>query len=195
MRRSYTSTAHLLIGLVMSPFLLVNIYSGFNSTENLTAKWQLAQLAKRAKTWPTTQGVIKQAGVTLAHKTGRLFVRTAHRPDIRYEYTVDDQRYTSNYPWFGSEYTYPIRHTASWRGSLSSGRNGLLLAQHIADSYHPGKAVTVYYDPDRPSRAIIEQDSPGGFLFIFFATIGLSAVLGIWFIWCLRTLLGRFFGH
>ncbi len=90
--------------------------------------------------WPTTEGEVSYSGVveTTSSKVGSEF-----RPSVAYHYEVQGVAHTST-----------AIHSLWEPGGLSRHE-----AQQIADKYPLGKLVTVYYDPTKPHRAMLE---PGG---------------------------------
>jgi hypothetical protein len=90
-----------------------------------------------------------------------------YAPKIKYRYTVAGQEYVAE------RYDF-----ASMSASDSS------YAQRAVSDNPPGKAVTVYYDPDKPSEAVLHLEAPGSnyFMLLFlqpFLLVGL-AMIG----WC-----------
>jgi len=101
--------------------------------------------ASASKNWPSVQGVVTHSDVqsrwssspvgTPQHRSGptRLYLA-----DVQYTYAVDGVEYTGDRVEFGD---------------YSS--SNALRASKIAKTYRVGSDVTVYYDPSRPSRAVL----------------------------------------
>ncbi len=88
---------------------------------------------------------------------------TSYGFDIRYRYVVNDQSLESQ------RYTF---------GALSSS-DGYQHANALVNQYPPGSTIRVYYDPQKPSEAVIDRvlNPVMGFLFLFlqpFILVGLG---------------------
>lgn len=95
----------------------------------------LYNLTKRARKWPTTIGqIIDSELVSFGAANAR------YRAVIRYEYQINGKSYVSK----RLNYGYLI--------STSS----LSYAQKKVKLYFPGRKCTVYYDPLRPQRSVLE---------------------------------------
>jgi hypothetical protein len=92
--------------------------------------------ALRSRGWRPTRGRILGA-TTLRLRAPIGWVSS---PAVAYEYTVGGETFQSQ--------------TIDYRGSVTLGA-----AVRAARFYHVGRRVTVYYDPDNPSLAVLE---PGG---------------------------------
>ena len=79
--------------------------------------------------WPQTKGVI-----TKSRDAGDFL-------DLLYVYRVDGTEYSSN------------------RIDYSDGRRSSLNSSKESERYPEGKEVTVYYDPSKPSRAVLAEES------------------------------------
>jgi hypothetical protein len=112
--------------------------------------------ASRTRSWPTTQGTIRSSRVTSreapAVETETRYDEDApapapqvlYRPQVEYTYTVDRQTYT------GTELGVDVVEVSSRQH-----------AQAHAARYAPGRPVTVFYDPEDPSRALLEPGVQG----------------------------------
>lgn len=88
------------------------------------------KLGAASLTWPTTPGRIVSSEVKQTPKGGA-------RPIIAYTYAVAGQSYTG--------------HIASFTGTHS-----LQESQRLVTAYPAGADATVYYDPEKPSLAVLE---------------------------------------
>jgi hypothetical protein len=89
---------------------------------------------------------------------------TSYSTKLRYEYFVNDQRFEGKRLRFGME--------------SHGGRKG---SAHYVREHPPGTPVTVYYDPAKPSSAILEPGVAGTDLFmILFLTPFNVIMLGSW---------------
>jgi len=119
---------------IMGVFLLIG--------GGLTAwGWTILQNARASATWPTAEGVITASEVTRSSSEDGV----SYRPEVAYDYQAGDQFHTSYTIKFG-ENSYSSR-----------GR-----AEAIAATYPVGQQVTVYYDPEQPSRSVLEPGVSGG---------------------------------
>ncbi len=107
--------------------------------------------------WPTTQGVVISASVdkeirTWTNSSGIRTQRTVYVPRIAYRYTVNGQEYTSTTIGYS---------TSEVRSGINSGE------------YAPGKPITVYYNPEDPSDAVLVTGFSG--------SVFAPCVLGLFF--------------
>ncbi len=108
------------------------------------------QQASVAKDWPTAQGTIRSSTVVSREAepinpqesydddAPKPKGQVLYRPEVEYTYTVGGETYTSN--------------TLAWDVTEVSSRQH---AQTQAARYTPKAPVTVYYDPEDPSRALL----------------------------------------
>ncbi len=92
---------------------------------------------RTARRWPSTAGVVLESSV---HGASDGYLNTV-AASVRYSYRVNGQEYESNrvhYAGFGAQTE----------------------ALTTRDAYPPGMPVTVFFDPARPSRAVLEHDPP-----------------------------------
>ena len=124
--------------------------------------------------WPQTDGSVAASGVDM--KSDATDGRTRalrYSPAVSYGYDVDGRTYFSDRLGF----------TRVWTGEESD-------AQAIVRRYPVGQAVTVYYDPDDPLRAVL---TPGVSLN---STLGLLFGLGwIAIMTVAMYVFNRFFAH
>jgi hypothetical protein len=97
--------------------------------------------AAASKNWPSVNGVILTSEVAASRRRGRNGV--SYYPFVMYEYTVNGQRYKGNRLRFGAEMGY--------------GFPGMV--QRTLDKYPPGGTATIYYNPDNPNEAVLEQST------------------------------------
>ncbi len=131
-----------------------------------TMCWGLSMIVDAGNNtgWPTTQGVVISASVdkeirTRTNSSGIRTQGTVYVPRIAYRYTVNDQEYTSTTIGYS---------TSEVRYGIDSGE------------YAPGKPITVYYNPEDPSDAVLVTGFSGSVfvpcvlgLFFGFLSIGL----------------------
>ncbi|MFM9996229.1 MAG: DUF3592 domain-containing protein [Phycisphaerales bacterium] len=92
---------------------------------------------RASASWPGVQGTVVSARAIERRKRGG----PTFRPEIEYDYTVNGTVHRSD--------RYRVMH--NWRTTS--------LAEELVARHPPGAAVTVYYDPSDPARAVL---SPGG---------------------------------
>jgi Protein of unknown function (DUF3592) len=121
--------------------------------------WTIYQNARASADWPTAQGKVTSSHVS--HTTDS-DGGDSYSPSVRYEYQADDRRYANNTIKFG-ENSY----------------NSFDEAQVYVARYPEGATVTVYYDPGKPGRSVLEPGvSAGSFIVlgigVFFVVIALG---------------------
>jgi hypothetical protein len=115
--------------------------------------------ARESKSWPSTPGIIISSGVCRVADVSD-HEETQFKAEIRYSYTIDQDTYTSN-----RIRILPNMPTAS----------SVLASKSIA-TYPMDSPVTVYYNPDRPTQAVLE---PGVTVdLIAFMIIGIALLVG-----------------
>lgn len=123
----------------------------------------LKQKARASQSWPTVEGTILQSQVI--HNSGYNQGST-YRAEIVYEYKVRARRYKGKNVCL----SYDV-------GTGDRGR-----AERRCAQYPVGRAVSVYYNPDKPVDACLEQrvDAPEFFIYIAaaFLFFGLGMILG-----------------
>ncbi len=117
--------------------------------------------AKASLAWPSTQGrVIESRVVESRSSDSDGDTTTTYRPYIKYEYQVVGSVFTSDKLAIG-----PAVSTSSYRK-----------AEEKVKRMPAGAAVTVFYNPDDPTEAVLEQRSNAGLLLILgiiFVVVGL----------------------
>jgi hypothetical protein len=101
--------------------------------------WDLT-ISLASTKWPRVEGKILASSVEV--EGGEYPYYTAK---IAYQYLVDGQTYRSD------------KVRCSFWSSSFKGR-----ARRIADAYRPGDPVAVFYDPAKPSRAVLRPGGGGG---------------------------------
>jgi len=104
--------------------------------------WIILQNARASASWPAAEGKITISGVS--HSTDSDGA-DSYSPEITYTYTVNNVSQTNKTIKFG-ENSYSSRKKA----------------EGIANSYPVGKNVTVYYDPEKPARSVLEPGVSAG---------------------------------
>lgn len=103
--------------------------------------------AEASQSWPSTVGQVIAAEVKQSVSTDDDDrVRYASYPSVEYEYQVAGQTYTGKQIAFG--------------GVVATGNRNKAAAQLAR--YPAGGQVTVYYNPEKPSEAVLERKA-GGF--------------------------------
>ncbi len=85
--------------------------------------------------WPSTQGIVTESFVKLLHSSRG---RNSIRPTVVYAYVVNERQYVSSNRGYGI-----VAGPQYWAGE-------------IVAKYPVGGVVTVYYDPNNPSDAVLE---------------------------------------
>jgi hypothetical protein len=102
--------------------------------------------AKASAGWPAVKGKIVLAGVETSSSTDEDgSTSRRYSPRVEYAYTVSGRKYTSHQAAVGSRRTY---------GSRSAAEAKL--------AYRSGQQVDVYYNPQKPSQAVLEPGAAGG---------------------------------
>lgn len=106
-------------------------------------EWARPALARAQESadWPRTRGWVETSRVQRFSRTGG---RVEPRLELSYSYTVDGQTYEGR----------RVRLPAPIPKMLRDG------PQQITGRYPAGLEVDVYYDPQDPSRAVLERGAP-----------------------------------
>jgi hypothetical protein len=110
---------------------------------------------RTSKDWANTVGTIIESRIEVQKDSEG---QTDH-PIVAYEYTVNGQLFRSQQIDFGGE---------------GSGGTG---AKSLVKKYPSGKSVTVYYNPNNPSEAVLERSAVGAMLMFGLGLVILIAVL------------------
>ncbi len=121
------------------------------------------KVSRESAAWPTTQGRITMARLDRTRSNNK----TKYSPRLSYSYTVKGAHYTGHNVSAVTSYTSRSR------------------AQAVLSRYPTGSAVTVHYNPDKPSSAVLEPGGSGQALlitafgvicFILALLVGISAL-------------------
>ncbi|RMG42912.1 MAG: DUF3592 domain-containing protein, partial [Acidobacteria bacterium] len=119
-----------------------------------------AQRARATAHWPRTPGIVLDSRI----ETDRH--RDAYYPRVEYEYTVRGRRFVGQ-----RVFLHELGSSYDW-------------ARSVVARYPRGASVQVAYDPEDPSRAVLEPGRPGGSLVLLLGGIAL-ALFGAGFLWVL----------
>ncbi len=103
--------------------------------------WQFLT-ALESRSWARARGIVVDSRLEESGRS-RMF-----RARVSYRFTVDGQELTGDRACFGDS------DKTSWSWA----------ARRIVARYHSGQAVTVYYDPARPSEAVLEPGISGALM-------------------------------
>jgi hypothetical protein len=93
-----------------------------------------------SQSWPATPGKVTESGTaTATQRTSRGRTMVSHSSVVHYTYQVAGQDYTGTAVEFGDQQRFQSA------------------AEAVGARYPAGKAVTVYYDPASPGRAVLER--------------------------------------
>jgi hypothetical protein len=145
------------------------ICGGFFLLVTLIIGGVLVFLAMRSKkkseasqTWPSTSGTVMVSEIRESSSTDDDgYTRTYYHPKVEYGYEVAGQAFTGKNISFGGQVGY---------GSPSQ-------VNPVLAKYPLGANVTVYYNPEKPSEAVLERKA-GGFKFLMTGGI-LLLVIGL----------------
>lgn len=127
--------------------------------------------------WPTVEGVIEESSVTEGFvtteepRTRMPEHTTTYYPHVRYRYEVADREY----------------HSGRWRLGESRISTNRQDAEVLVQANYVGKPVTVHYDPDDPSLAVLEPGVSEG-AYIQLAISSVWIVLGLIVSWAFGVL-------
>jgi hypothetical protein len=121
--------------------------------------WTILQNARASASWPIAEGRVTNSEV---NHTTDAEGGDSYSPEITYTYAVNDTNHNNSTIKFG-ENSYSSRKKA----------------EEILSNYPVGKNVTVYYDPEKPDRSVLEPGvSAGSFIVlgigVFFILITLA---------------------
>lgn len=144
------NTIPLLFALLCGGFFALVTFGG--GIALIVAGLRSRKKAEASQSWPSTVGEIVQAEVKVG--TDREIVIGAdtdeipdvkhyYYPTVEYTYQVGGTQYSSKQIAFGGTVGYSSRAKA----------------QAQLNKYPVGKQVTVYYNPEKPSEAVLERQS------------------------------------
>lgn len=100
--------------------------------------------ARAMRAWPTTSGRIEASNIRTVHYRRALGGYDRYEPHVEYSYNVAGHAYRGARILVGTRAMYKDLDVAS---------------ADLARDYPVGRAVQVYYKPDDPAEAILEQDN------------------------------------
>jgi hypothetical protein len=126
--------------------------------------WRGKKQSDASRSWPSVPGRVTAATMRTStsydHDTSP---STSYQPVVEYDYTVMGAAYHASRVAFGAD-------------SFGKGQAEAILARYPVDTH-----VTVYYNPEKPGEAVLEQSAKSTTLFMvvggIFALIGLCASL------------------
>ena len=92
---------------------------------------------RASRSWPSVSGRVTESTLDVETHVGKT---DSYMPRIRYEYTIKGQTYESS----------PLNFWGSMGGSRS-------VAERTTARYPTGAKVTVYYNPEMPSEAVLDR--------------------------------------
>jgi len=131
----------------------------------------LSYQSNSSTNWPTTQGTILSSEVE-SHttkkydKNGHASTSTDYRAKILYQYAINGTYYSSD--------EISLMYSSFW-GDINE-------AQQLVEKYPAGKNVTIHYNPESPSEAVLEPGTAPSSM-MNFMTCGATLIpLGIIFL-------------
>lgn len=119
--------------LVAAVFVLIGLGISINGVDRASA-------GEASRSWPATGGQITASSVGISMSDDG----TEYSPDVSYIYQVEGREYDGS------------------RISFGGTNGGEEEAIRYTQRYPIGKKVSVYYDPSRPERAVLEPGSCTG---------------------------------
>jgi hypothetical protein len=101
--------------------------------------------SKASRDWPSVEGQVNVATVEMKTEHDEDGTTTSYSPQVVYTYSVAGQQYTSDQVIVGAR---------SWHTSRARAEAKL--------AYQTGQQVTVYYNPNKPSQAVLEVGATRG---------------------------------
>lgn len=117
----------------------------------IAVAFYLRKRAAAAALWPSTRGVVVESSLANDPSNGRFSF------SIRYQYSIAQQSYINS------------------QVSFALIANSYQAKQDVVSRYPVGQEVTVYYNPDSPQDAVLENQQTGGW--ILFVVVGAIFVL------------------
>ncbi len=153
------NSAGLTFGLVAIPFLIVAVVF-------IVVIVRANGRVRASKNWSSTTARILAADVEMRRSSTASGDSTSYYPTVVYEYAVNGQRFQSRRIRFGSEIGYGFQR----------------MAEKIVAKYPNGTLVSVFYDPENPAEAVLEQSAGGSnrlYGCIVLVILGILLVTGI----------------
>lgn len=122
-------------------------------------QWQ----GRRAESWPTTAGTIAASKIVEEEVRARRARGTISHAEITYRYRVDGRDYTSDRIRFAVN---PTRDDA----------------RLYVERFPARSEVDVYYNPNKPSEAVLEAGHPVSTLVTALSLVGILIVCGVAFV-------------
>src|SRR5512144_1174356 len=130
----------LLVGIgIALVFGGVGVYALFQTN-------QARKQADESHGWASTPGTVLEARLGQSTNYGQDGPTVSYYPVIKYEYSVGGQLFS------GEKITFGLTEAASRSAK----------AEQVLDKYPVDRQVTVYYDPNNPSDAVLERRAGGG---------------------------------
>jgi len=143
--------------IVVLPFLIVALVFFFIWRRN-------NQQAQASRNWPSTLGTIGASSIQARPShSSEGGTSTAYYPEVLYQYEVNGNRYMGQRITFGSQVGYGDSNRA----------------RAIVDRYVPGNQIRVYYNPNNPSDAVLEQSAGTSSRILFWVAILILVILCI----------------
>jgi hypothetical protein len=133
----------------------------------LLAAREARRLSKASRSWPVVEGVVtKSTTCQFTDFEGKLF-KIYYKPQLTYEYVVNGQSYSSD--------------RLRWDEARFRTQAG---AEQVSADYPSGSKVSVYYDPARPERSVLNPHSGQGWVedLIGYSLVGLAPVIVVAYI-------------
>ena len=112
-----------------------------------------------SKSWDSTVGKVLMSQIEMRRVTGSHGAHNSPYPVVVYEYEVMGRRFQGTRISFGTEV------------------GGSLAAPRTLQKYPAGSTVTVYYNPQNPAEAVLEQSSRSGGILKFVIFVIIAMVL------------------
>jgi len=99
--------------------------------------------------WPTTRGTVERSYVQ--EREPRPFQKQpeTYTPVVIFSYSVDGETY--------------VAKARSFAGAGAQTTRDLIAAEAVVKEYPPDSTVTVHYNPNTPSQAVLEVAKPTGY--------------------------------
>lgn len=114
------------------------------------------KVSRESAAWPTVEGRVSQARLDTTRSDGT----TKYAPRLSYTYAVGGVRYTGHDVSAVTSYTSRAR------------------ADEVLRRYPSGATVSVHYDPEKPSAAVLEPGGSGSAFFIMVAGVACFLLAG-----------------